>query len=242
MTGAGRGIGRAIALELAGAGCETVGLVARSRDELAETADRVQSLNAETRIIPADLGEPSEVSRVAQRASSDLGNVDILINNAAVVWPLGASTEIDPAEWAAAIQINLVAVAALSFALLPSMLDRQWGRIVNVSSGIVAHPEAMIGGNAYVAGKAALEAHTVSLASELAGTGVTINVFRPGSVDTAMQGWIRDQDPAQIGIALHDRFSRSQAEGTLITPERSARSLLPNLAGDMTGETWEVSE
>jgi NAD(P)-dependent dehydrogenase (short-subunit alcohol dehydrogenase family) len=64
----------------------------------------------------------------------------------------------------------------------------------------------MIGGNAYVTAKAGLEAHTVNLAAELADTGVTVNVFRPGMVDTAMQEWIRGQDPAEIGEALHERF------------------------------------
>ena len=77
--------------------------------------------------------------------------------------------------------------------------------------------------------KAALEAHTVNLAAELAGSGVTVNAFRPGSVDTAMQAWIRGQDPARIGARLHERFARSYAEGLMITPEQSARSLLLHL-------------
>ena len=240
VTGAGRGIGRAIALELAQAGA-TVVLVARSRNQLSETADRIKELGGTALTVPADLGTISEVTRVAERTSA-IGGVEVLINNAAVVWPLGPSVRVDPREWAAAIQINLVAVAALSFASLPAMLDRGWGRIVNVSSGIVSHPEAMIGGNAYAAGKAALEAHTINLAAELAGSGVTVNAFRPGSVDTAMQGWIRSQDPAAIGVALHERFTRSRAEGTLITPERSARSLIARLDSDVSGEIWDVSD
>ena len=241
VTGAGRGIGRAIAIQLAQAGAKVV-LVARSVDELSETSDRIKELGGAALTVPADLSTISEVTRVAERTSQVLGGVEVLINNAAVVWPLGPSVRIDHREWATAIQINLVAVAALSFALLPAMLDRGWGRIVNVSSGIVSHPEAMIGGNAYAAGKAALEAHTINLAAELAGSGVTVNAFRPGSVDTAMQGWIRSQDPAAIGVALHERFTRSDAEGTLITPQRSARSLVARLDSDVSGEIWDVSD
>jgi NAD(P)-dependent dehydrogenase (short-subunit alcohol dehydrogenase family) len=99
----------------------------------------------------------------------------------------------------------------------------------------------MIGGNAYVTTKAALEAHTINLAAELAGSGVTANVYRPGSVDTAMQAWIRAQSPAKIGAALHERFARSYEEGSLITPGQSARSLMEQLATDATGEIWNVN-
>jgi NAD(P)-dependent dehydrogenase (short-subunit alcohol dehydrogenase family) len=89
---------------------------------------------------------------------------------------------------------------------------------------------------------AALEAHTVNLAAELAGTGVTVNVYRPGSVDTAMQEWFRAQPPDEIGAALHEHFQASYEQGTLITPERSARSLLTRLAGETTGEVWNAAD
>ncbi len=122
------------------------------------------------------------------------------------------------------------------------MADAGWGRIVNVSSGIAAHPEAMVGGNAYAATKAALEAHTLNLAAEVRGTGVTVNVYRPGRVDTAMQGWIRDQDPERIGAALHGRFTRFAASGELISPEQSAAALLARLAEAETGAVWDVED
>ncbi|MFB9834955.1 SDR family NAD(P)-dependent oxidoreductase [Actinoallomurus acaciae] len=241
VTGAGRGIGRATALELAKAGAR-VALVARSRDELTAGADLIRELGGTALPITADVADPDQLAESVARARDELGSVDILINNAAVVWPLGPSTEIDPARWAAAIAINVVAVASLTFALLPTMLGQRWGRIVNVSSGIVSRPASMIGGNAYVTGKAALEAHTLNLAAELAGSGVTVNAFRPGSVDTAMQAWIRGQDPDRIGAALHRRFSRSHAEGTLITPEQSAGSLLERLPSEATGQIWDVAD
>ena len=95
------------------------------------------------------------------------------MNNAAVVWPLGASANVNPAQWAMAAEINLLAPVRLTTAVLPAMMAQDWGRIVNVSSGVVAHPEAMIGGNAYAATKAALEAHTLNLAAELRESGVT---------------------------------------------------------------------
>jgi NAD(P)-dependent dehydrogenase (short-subunit alcohol dehydrogenase family) len=240
VTGAGRGIGRAVALGLTKDGV-TVALVARSLDQLSETADQITRLGGKSLIVPADLGDPAQVRSVIERVLGGVGTVDVLVNNAAVVAPLGPSAQVDPTEWAAALQVNVVAPAVLSFALLPTMVDAKWGRIVNVSSGIAAHPGAMVGMNAYAAGKAALEAHTLNLAAELDGTGVTVNAFRPGSVDTAMQGWIRSQDPEAIGAALHERFARSHAEGTMTTPDTAARALVDHLAGDDTGQIWEVS-
>ncbi len=122
------------------------------------------------------------------------------------------------------------------------MRERGWGRIVNVSSGIAAHPETMIGGNSYATTKAALEAHTVNLAAELAGTGVTVNIYRPGIVDTAMQTWIRSQDPAQIGEQLHARFVRYQDQGTLLAPEISGRALVAHLSSAENGQVWDVTD
>jgi NAD(P)-dependent dehydrogenase (short-subunit alcohol dehydrogenase family) len=122
------------------------------------------------------------------------------------------------------------------------MLEHSWGRIVNVSSGAAARPGGMIGGNAYVTSKAALEAHTLNLAAELAGSGITVNVYRPGGVDTAMQGWIRSQAPEEVGVALHERFIESYEKGTLITSEESAASLLRRIPSDVTGEIWSVRD
>jgi NAD(P)-dependent dehydrogenase (short-subunit alcohol dehydrogenase family) len=76
--------------------------------------------------------------------------------------------------------------------------------------------------------------------AELKGTRVSVNAYRPGGVDTAMQAWIRQQAPGRIGAGLHERFNRTYAEGTLITPEHSAAALLAHLAGDDTGTVWDI--
>lgn len=236
VTGAGRGIGREIALGLARAGA-TVAVLARSADQVEETASLIRSAGGEALAVPADVASPA----ARARAQQIVGPVDILINNAAVVWPLGPSATLDPAAWEAAIAINVTAVAGLTFALLPPMLERGWGRIVNVSSGVAARPASMIGGNAYVTSKAALEAHTVNLAAELDGTGVTVNAYRPGTVDTAMQEWIRSQDEADIP-GLYQRFHRAYREGQLITPQASAAVLLAHLGQTGTGQIWDVAD
>jgi NAD(P)-dependent dehydrogenase (short-subunit alcohol dehydrogenase family) len=241
ITGAGRGIGRAVALQLAGGGARVV-LVARSIDELNETANQVKEFGGHALSIPTDISCLEEIARTVAQTNEIFGGVDILINNAAVVAPLGPSRNVEPTEWANALAVNVVGAAALSFAFLPGMLEQKWGRIVNVSSSIAARPDAMIGMNAYAASKAALEAHTLNLAAEVAGSGVTVNAYRPGSVDTAMQAWIRAQDPAQIGSDLHGWFTASYASGTLMTPPESARSLLSHLLSEDTGRVWDVSD
>jgi NAD(P)-dependent dehydrogenase (short-subunit alcohol dehydrogenase family) len=243
ITGAGRGIGRAIALGLAGAGTGLT-LIARSAGQLEETRAMMVGHGADAaliRVVAADLADEDERGR-AIGSALEAGRVDILINNAATVEPLGATAGIPAADLRRAYELNVIAPAALAAAVLPGMLAAGWGRIVNVSSGIVAHPGFMVRGNAYTATKAALEAHTLNLAAELSGTGVTVNVYRPGGVDTEMQAWIRGQHPDRIGTALHARFNRSFSEGTLITPDRAAAALIAHLAGDDTGSIWDVSD
>ena len=190
ITGAGRGIGRAVALQLAEGGAR-VALLARSVDQLEETAATLRGEGGVALVLPADLADPDAVAQAAATTAKELGPVDILVNNAATVQPAGPTVSTPPAGWSSAFAVNVVAPIRLTLVLLPAMLERGWGRIVNVSSGIVDHPGAMVGLNAYAATKAALEAHTLSLAAEVAGSGVTLNVYRPGSVDTAMQAWFR---------------------------------------------------
>jgi NAD(P)-dependent dehydrogenase (short-subunit alcohol dehydrogenase family) len=242
VTGAGRGIGQAVALELAAAGASLI-LVARSATQLAQTmamAMATGALPGQVQVIAADLGDSEQRAAAAASAVRTV-QVDILVNNAATVEPLGPTAAIPAAALRRAFEVNVIAPAALTAAVLPAMLDAGWGRVVNISSAIVASPASMIRGNAYAATKAALEAHTVNLASELAGTGVTVNAYRPGGVDTAMQAWIRSQDPDRIGTALHERFNRSFADGTLITPGQSAAALIAHLSSDETGAIWDVS-
>jgi NAD(P)-dependent dehydrogenase (short-subunit alcohol dehydrogenase family) len=242
ITGAGRGIGRAVALGLADAGAHVI-LLARTAGQLEETRAHLRKSGVPAqriRVVPADLADEDQRGH-AMAAVLAAGRVDILVNNAGTVEPLGPTVAIKAEHLRLAFEVNVVAPAALTAAVLPGMLWDGWGRVVNVSSGIAANPAGMVRGNAYATTKAALEAHTVNLAAELRGTGVTVNAYRPGGVDTAMQAWIRRQDPARIGAALHERFNQNYAGGALITPEHSAAVLLAHLAGDDTGAVWDVS-
>jgi 3-oxoacyl-[acyl-carrier protein] reductase len=241
VTGGGRGIGRAISLELAERGAR-VAILARSADQVRETAARITGSAGQALAVPADLSDPGQVAAALDAIRQRWGSIEVLVNNAAVVWPLGPSSTTDANSWATAIAINVTAAARLTFTVLPGMLAQGWGRIVNVSSGIAANSAAMLRANAYTTSKAALEAHTLNLAAELADTGVTVNVYRPGGVDTAMQAWIRKQDPEQVGTTLHQRFLDNYQQGALLTPAQSASSLLTRLPGPATGQIWDVSD
>jgi NAD(P)-dependent dehydrogenase (short-subunit alcohol dehydrogenase family) len=145
----------------------------------------------------------------------------------------------------AAFEINVIAPFAMSSALIPRMVHAGWGRIINISSSVAGRTASMIGANAYVSTKAALEAHSGNLAAELDGTGVTVNVYRPGGVDTDMQRWIRSQSPERIGAGLRDRFAGRYEAGELISAQESAAHLLDHLLGadsNLTGAIWDLGD
>jgi NAD(P)-dependent dehydrogenase (short-subunit alcohol dehydrogenase family) len=242
VTGAGRGIGRQIAAGLADMGAK-VALLARSQNELSEAVAAIQTAGGIATSIVCDVQDASQLSVGVERVRAEFGPPVVLVNNAAVVAPIGPTSALDPAAVGTAVAVNVVAPICLSAMLLPDMMAAGWGRIVNISSGIAATPAMMPGMTVYAASKAALEAHTLNLAAELDGTGIVVNAYRPGAVDTAMQQWIREQQPDEkVGTALRDRFTAMRADGRLLTPERSARSLLDRIAGAETGQIWSVED
>jgi NAD(P)-dependent dehydrogenase (short-subunit alcohol dehydrogenase family) len=238
LSGAGRGLGRALAVELAAAGFD-VALLARSADQLTVAAGAVRDRGRRALELPVDLADGTATKAAARRVHGELGPVDVLINNAADLGPIAAAGEVDPAAWARALAVNLVGAATLTFEVLPAMLGRGRGEVVDISSRIVADPGAMPRGNAYVTSKAALEAHAINLAAELEGTGVVVNVCRPGVLDTSQQSWLRDQGPEAIGEALHARYTGFAASRRLEDPARVARWLVGRLGDTATGEIWD---
>jgi gluconate 5-dehydrogenase/3-oxoacyl-[acyl-carrier protein] reductase len=158
ITGAGRGIGRAVALGLGGAGARVV-LLARTAAQLEETRALLREHGVpagRVSVLPADLGDEEDRGR-AVAAALATGRVDILVNNAATVEPLGPTAGIKAADLRLAFEVNVVAPAALTAAVLPGMLEAGWGRVVNVSSGIAEHPAGMLRANAYATSKAVVK-------------------------------------------------------------------------------------
>ena len=193
VTGASRGIGRAIALSLAEAGADLV-LTSTREGGTREAHAAAEALGRKVLSVPCDLSRTADVDALVARA----GAVDLLVNNAGtVVWKHAVDTS--DAEFAQVLAVNLVAPFQLARRLLPGMLARGSGRIVNVSSisGTMGTPRL----SAYCASKWGLNGFTKALAEELRGTGVSVYAVMPGSTDTDMlkgSGFTATMQPAEI--------------------------------------------
>jgi NAD(P)-dependent dehydrogenase (short-subunit alcohol dehydrogenase family) len=183
VTGSSRGIGVQVARALAQHGCN---LVLHSRDK-AGTANLERELGSQARVVSlaAELGDQSQVDRLAQEALQASGGIDVLFNNAAIMTPYRKDIATVSAEdYRRSFEVNVIAPIRLTFALLPSMQKRKFGRIVQVTSGIKNEPELM----AYAASKAALDKFVMDMAPRLRGTGVTMNLLDPGWLRTDLGG------------------------------------------------------
>lgn len=238
VTGAGRGIGRATALALAGRGARVV-LSARTQHELEATAAEIRARGGEAESIPADISRRQDVQHLFERA----GPVDILVNSAGIIGPIEQTVDADPVEWKRNIAINLEGVFLTCRHALPGMLERGWGRVVNVSSG--AARGTTVGWGAYSASKAGLEAFTTVLAKEVGDRGIRVNAVRPGIVDTDMQVEIRASTEAQFSRENVERFRRYKDEGLLRAPEDPARLILWLLspeADELNGQVLAIDD
>ena len=182
VTGGGRGIGRAIALRLANDGL-AVAVAARTVEQLADTALAAQATGVATLALALDVTDAAALTAAVARTARALGPIDILVNNAGIAEsaPLART---DLALWDRHLRVNVTAPYLLTQAVLPGMLERRWGRVVNVASlaGLVGSPYV----TAYTASKHALVGFTRALATEVSGKGVTVNAICPGYVATDM--------------------------------------------------------
>jgi NAD(P)-dependent dehydrogenase (short-subunit alcohol dehydrogenase family) len=188
ITGASRGIGAATARLLAAQGA-AVALTARSAGAIDGIARDLRGAGGRAVAIAGDIGDLAWVEAMLREVTATLGTPTILVNNAGMVGPIGHILDCDPAEWARNVTVNLLGAFAALRAALPGMVAQGGGTIVNVSSG--AAENVYEGWSAYCAGKAGLAMLTRSTHLEYAGHGIRAFGFRPGTVDTEMQGEIR---------------------------------------------------
>ena len=183
VTGAGRGIGRAIAAALAGAGADLI-LLARTAGELDETAAQVRDLGREALPIVADVSRRVDVQQAVTQGLAWFGRVDVLINNAGIQPPIGPLVENDPEAWTQAVAVNLFGPFYCIQAVLPGMMARRRGKIINLSGGGATGPRHNF--SAYAASKAALVRLTETVAEEVRPYNIQVNAIAPGAVNTRM--------------------------------------------------------
>ena len=184
ITGAGRGISdRAIALAYAREGAR-LALVARSPNELEDTAREAQALGVPACVIPTDVADRKQVDSMVAQVIDQYCTVDILVNNAGIGGPAGALQDNDPDYWVQTIQVNLIGAYLCCRAVLPVMVKQDRGQIINIGGG--GDMEASPNFSAYSSSKAAMVRLTEVLALELAETNVRVNSLRPGSVHTRL--------------------------------------------------------
>lgn len=183
VTGGGRGIGRALSLALARAGCDVAVNYRERRDDADSAVQEIQKLGRRAVAIQADVSRGSEVAELIRAAESQLGPIEILMNNAGkiLIQPIDQMTE---ESWNDMIASNLTSCFLVTQAVLPGMRARRWGRIVNMSS--VAAQAGSIVGVHYAASKAGMIGLTRSYARVLAKEGITVNAITPALVATEM--------------------------------------------------------
>lgn len=230
VTGGGRGIGRGIALDLARHGW-VVAVTARSEDQLAETA---KLSTGRVIAVPAEISDPGSVKALARKVEASLGPVSLLVNNAATSGPFAHFWENSPEEWWHCQEVNLRGPVLLCRELLPGMIARHAGRIINLASG--AGCQAFPDLSAYVVSKTALIRFSEQLALELKPHGVSVFPIRPGLVRTAMAEEARHRLPY-----IQKMFD----DGLEVTPEVVARlvlTLASGVADSLSGRLFSVGE
>lgn len=181
VTGGGRGTGRAIALALAGEGAD-VALAARGEGEIRAVASEAQALGRRAIPLGMDVTRPEEVERAVALALESFGRIDILVNNAGAGHPIKPLIEVSYEEWRRVMKVNLDGVFLCLKAVLPSMMARRSGNIINISSGLGTRASPLW--LAYSVTKWGIEGLTKGLAVELKDQNIRVNSLNPGRVET----------------------------------------------------------
>jgi len=187
VTGGGRGVGKVIAGALVKEG-HAVALVARTAGELEQTAAELGNAIAVT----ADVTDPAQVERAVSKAESELGPIDLLVNNAGTAQAIGPVWEVDPGAWWTDVESSLRSAFLCSRAVIPGMIERRSGRILNVSSYVAARPTPYLSG--YAAGKAAIVSFGEGLAASLRDHGVFVFTITPGRFRSALFDHLVESD------------------------------------------------
>ena len=236
VTGGGRGLGRAIAETLASLGAHVV-IASRNAPELDEVVLRIKRSRGRALAYAADVSDERQVQDLVINTERWVGPATILVNNAGIIEPITPLARSDATTWLRHIAINLGGVYLTTRAVLPGMLERGYGRIVNISSHAAERPSA--GWTAYTAGKAAVEQLTRSLGVELERTGVTVCALRPGKVETALQERVRRSSAEDFPRV--EEYREAKRAGQVADPKDRAR-IVAYLVSDGAQRNGQIVE
>jgi NAD(P)-dependent dehydrogenase (short-subunit alcohol dehydrogenase family) len=194
VTGGGRGLGQQVARGLAAEGA-VVAIAARSEGQVAETVSSIERAGGRALGFPLDVSDGRAVEQMVGEIERRLGPVQLLVNNAAVLSPLGPAWEVALEDWWRTLEINVRGPFIRAHAVLPGMTARGHGRIINLASD--AGVEAVPFGSAYCTSKAAVIRLSEGLAKEAAAYGVAVFAINPGWVDTAMTRYLAHSEPGR---------------------------------------------
>jgi NAD(P)-dependent dehydrogenase (short-subunit alcohol dehydrogenase family) len=198
VTGASRGIGRAIAQAYARAGAK-VFICGRNESSLASALDEMRQAG-DVAGLAGDIGSPADVNRIARAAIDHCGAIDVLVNNASILGPREPIASYSPAAWDDVLRINLTGIFLITRAILPSMQARRSGSIINVTSGVGRRGKARWG--AYAVSKGGVEVFTQVLAEEVGDSKIRVNSVNPAATRTEMRAKAYPQeDPLTLPTA-----------------------------------------
>jgi NAD(P)-dependent dehydrogenase (short-subunit alcohol dehydrogenase family) len=227
VTGGGRGLGRAYAQALAKAGA-AVAVTARTASELQETVQLIEQNGGRGLAIAADVTDATAVTQLVAAVEQQLGPVDLLVNNAGSLRAIGRVAEVQADDWWRELEINVRGPFLCSQAVLPGMIARRRGRIINLASGAGLNPVDCA--SAYAVSKAALIRLSENLALETKAYGIAVFAIAPGTVRTPMNDYMLIAEIVQQRIPqIHQWFQQLFAEGR-DTPVALSVALILSLA------------
>jgi 3-oxoacyl-[acyl-carrier protein] reductase len=227
VTGAGRGIGEAIAVRFAAEGARLV-LAARTPVELEAVAVRVRNAGGRALVVAADIGDAEQVSRLVDAALREWGGIDILVNAAGAYGPIGPSWKVDAQRWWESVNVNLFGCFLLCQAVIPHMIRARAGNMILLSGGGATAPLPRF--SAYAVSKAGVVRLTETLAEELKEFNIRVNAIAPGLVDTRLQDEVLAAGDKAGG--LYERMRRTRETGEGATPRELPAALAAFLASD----------
>jgi NAD(P)-dependent dehydrogenase (short-subunit alcohol dehydrogenase family) len=236
ITGANQGLGKAIARTYVEAGANVV-LCARGEELLARAAGELTGLGSGRVVwLAADVAREAEVRKVIDKALSEFGRFEVLVNNAGVYGPKGAIDEVDWKEWVDAVTINLVGSVRFAREVLAHFKSRRYGKIIQLSGGGATNPLPLI--SAYATSKAAIVRFAETLALEVRQYNIDVNSIAPGALNTRLLDEVLEAGPGKVGSDFFERAKRQRAGGgtPLDVPAQLAAFLASAKSDGITGK------